>query len=166
MRKTKSKTVAEWVTSAIDPDVEFLIKPLSHRESSHAKSKAGYFDDGVYELDGGTLNMIAVGFALKDIRGINNPDGTPFKLSFKNYKMGTKTDHQIVAESCLELIDDPIFNEISDIVWNKTTISETESKEQVFTLDSSTPECLNVSTVTGMSPTPDVLIVSETVHSE
>lgn len=156
MRKTKSKTVAEWVASKNDPDVSFLIRPLKYNENQHIRSEATYVRDDKFVSEGGLLATLTIMFALLDIRGITNrEDGSPFKLTFRKYKMGSDTNIQVVSDEVFELIDSDLLDEISNNIWNKTNYSPEEIKDTVFTQDSSTITCPNATDVQGMSQIAD-----------
>lgn len=155
VRKTESE---KWYQSEIDPDVEYLIYPPGNRLSSHAVTVNSEvaIGGGKPIFWGGDYTFDMVGFTLRDIKGMINQDGTPFKLEFKNRKVGKKTDIKRVTDECIAKLPTEIYHEIEKFAVDSMGITKPETENMDFTPGScSQPTSSDAQTVTDVSPPAD-----------
>lgn len=135
---------SNWHTSAIDPDIRYLIMPLTNLERTELGNYAPSVrpigsakDEEAHDVT--WVSTMLFRASLKQTVGILDPDHENQELAFKFHEK--KISNRLTVELCQREIYDKIpsdlLAEIMDIITVKNTLSKEEGDDINFTSDSS-----------------------------
>jgi len=150
------KKKSNWHVSEIDPDVEYLIEPLTNTERVEMLNYAPSIrpvgaKKGETAQDTTWLSTMLIKASLKKTKGILDPDNDNRELEFKfhDLKISNRLTVQLCQKEMFDKIPNDLLAEITLLVGFTNAISEEDEEAINFTSSSSSEISMDhVETVT------------------